>query len=317
MTVRNSRTPLLELIQYITPDGITVNLHDPAGDRAVLLYEGDGLPSVSYSSTKGPSQHGSTILGVKEPEREIDLALRWTACSRDDYWTMRHELVDYLRPNRTDVDNPTPGVLRRVLSNGEIYDLNVVLVSGPKFIFPTKWDHFSIQEPLHFIAHNPILYNPTNITDDVEDFEVVGEEDIVYGFTFEFTFSDDDPYVARSFTVNYAGNWESFPTFTVEGPWSHLLIGNQETGKKIELDGYASPALEITTIDLTYNVKSIETDSNVSLLNYLTNDSTLGTFAIQPKPLVTDGINTIAVAIVGGTADTTVTMSYKNRYIGI
>lgn len=305
-----------ETIQYITPDGIVVTLHSPPS-RTVLHYEGDGLPDLEYSTTRGPNQHGFTPLGANEPLREINTVLRWNACSRDEYWRLRHEFGNYLRPNRTDMNNPSPGVLRRVLSNGEVFDLDCFVTQGPAFKRASGWDEFSFQDAVTFTAFNPILYNPDDITANLIDFTPDDIDDIVYGFVFEFTFADDDPYVARSYNVTYDGNWESYPIFTIEGPWTHILIGNQETGKKIEIDGYSSPALEITTIDLTFNVKTILTDSNVDLGRYVTTDSNLGTFAIQPDPLVAGGVNTIAVAITGGSAATSVDMAYKNRYVVI
>lgn len=317
MTVRNAKSPLIELIQYITPDGITVDLHDPMAGRAVLTYEGDGLPPLSYDTTRGPYQNGSTVLGAREPEREIDMVVRWTACNRDDYWDLRSEFVNYLRPNRTDLNDPDPGVLRRVLSNGNIRDLDVFLISGPTWVYPAQWDHFSFQEPLKFIANDPILYDPTPVTCTLTDFEYVGDPDIVFPFEFPFVFVDDNPTVTKTCNLTYEGNWESLPIITVEGPWTYLLIEHAETGKLIELEGYVSPAAEITTIDLTYNVKTIITDSGDSLIAYLTNNSTLGTFAILPDPLVAGGANTINVEIGGGSAATEFILTYYDRYIGI
>ena len=317
MTVRNARPPLVELIQYITPDDITVNLHDPMAGRSVLSYEGDGLPPLTYDTTRGPFQHGFTVLGAKEPAREIDMAIRWSACNRDEYWTMRSEFINYLRPNRTDMNNPEPGTLRRVLSNGDLRDLDVFLTSGPTWVYPAQWDHFSFQEPLTFIAYDPILYDPTANICTLSDFEYTGDPDIVFPFEFPFVFVEDNPTVTKTCNISYEGNWESFPVFEIEGPWTYLSIEHVETSKLIEISGYVSPAAEITTIDLTYGVKTILTDSNESLIGYLTTDSTLGTFVIQQDPLVTGGTNTINVEIGGGSAATEVVITYYDRYIGI
>lgn len=316
MTVRNARKPHVERIQYITPDGITITLHDPP-ERTVLSYEGDGLPNPDYDTTRGPFQHGYNVLGMRYSERVIDLVIRWNACSRDSYWDMRHDLINYLRPNRTDVNNPEPGVLRRILSNGEIFDLDCFLTRGPKWEFPRNWDHWSIQEALRFTAYNPILYNPTLNVESVQDFSPDIEPDIVFPFEFAFIFDEATPTITQAITITYNGSWEAFPTIIIEGPWDNLLIQHQTTQDKIELSDYNSPAGEITTIDLTYGRKTILTNSGESLLGYVTNDSDLANFSIQPDPTVEDGINIFDVTVQSGDANTLVQMQYLDQYIGI
>jgi len=316
MTVKNFRNQHTERILYITPDGITVTLHDPP-DKSVLSYEGDGLPTPEYDTTRGPFQHGYNVLGMREPERKIDMVLRWNACSRDDYWDMRHSLLNYLRPNRTDINNSKPGVLRRILSNGEIYDLDCYLTQGPKWKYPRQWDHWSISESLQFTAFNPILYNPTLNTEAVQDFTPSGDPDIIIPLEFEFIFSDVNPIITKAITINYLGNWESFPTIIISGPYEEITVEHQSTLYKLSLSGYSSPVGETTTIDLTYGRKTILTNSGVSLLGYVTSDSDLSAFSIQPDPIVAGGVNTFDVVVTSGSADTLVQIQYKDRYIGI
>lgn len=316
MSVRNFRKAHIERIQYITPDGITVDLHDPP-NRSVLSYEGDGLPNPNYSTTKGPFQHGFNVLGVREPQRNIDMVIRWNACNRDDYWDMKAEFINYLRPNRTDINNPSPGVLRRILSNGEIYDLDCYLTKGPEWKFPRRWDHFSIQEPLKFTAYNPILYDPVVNAEIAQDFSPSVEVNIVFPFLFSFIFDETNPTITKAITINYEGNWEEFPTILLEGPWEGVSIQHQSTLDKIELSGYSSPIGETVTIDLTYGRKTITTNSGDSLLGYVTNDSDLSGFSIQQDPLVSGGVNIFDITVQSGGADTSIQVQYQDRYIGI
>jgi hypothetical protein len=316
MTVKNFRKQHIERILYITPDGMEVILHDPP-EKSVLSYEGDGLPSPEYDTTRGPFQHGMNVLGMREPIREIDLVLRWNACNRDEYWDMRHNLINLLRPNRTDVNNSSPGVLRRILSNGKIFDLDCYLTKGPDWVYPRKWDHWSIQESLKFTAFNPILYNPTLKSGLVQDFTPATDPDIIIPLDFEFIFGETSPAITKSITVNYLGNWESFPTIIVAGPYEGISIQHQTTFGKVALSGYSSPTGETTTIDLTYGRKTILTNSGISLLGYVTNDSDLSEFSIQPDPLVPGSINIFDITVISGSSDTLVQLQYKDRYIGI
>lgn len=316
MTVKNFRKQHVERILYITPDGQTLVLHDPP-DKTVLFYEGDGLPDPEYDTTRGPFQHGFNVLGMREPQREIDLTLRWNACSRDEFWDMRHSLINFLRPNRTDINNSSPGVLRRVLSNGEIFDLDCYLTKGPLWKYPRGWDHWSVQESLKFTAFNPILYNPTTKSQLVQDFTPAVDPDIIIPLEFEFIFGETSPSITKAITINYLGNWESFPAIIITGPYEGITIQHQTTLAKVALSGYSSPAGETTTIDLTYGRKTILTNSGVSLLGYVTNDSDLSAFSIQPEPEVAGGVNIFDVVVISGSADTLVQMQYKDRYIGI
>lgn len=315
MTVKNFRKQHVERIQYFTPDGVAVTLHDPP-DKAVLFYEGDGLPDPEYDTTKGPYQDGYKVLGMREPQREIDLTFRWNACSRDEYWDMRRTLINYLRPNRTDVNNPTPGVLRRILSTGEIFDLDCYLTKGPTWKFPRNWDHWSVQESLTFTAYNPILYDPTLYTDSVNDFVPTYEADIVIPLMFDFIFGETNPVVSKTITLNYLGNWESYPTIIINGPFTQITIENQVTLEKISLI-YPASLGEVITIDLAYDRKTIQTNLGNSLLGYVTEDSDLTAFSIKPDPLVPGGINILDVTAVNGTNNTSVEVQYLNRYIGI
>jgi len=316
MTVKNFRKQHTERILYITPDGLTVVLHDPP-NKSVLSYEGDGLPSPEYDTTRGPYQHGVNVLGIREPQREIDLVLRWNACSRDEYWTMRHTLINYLRPNRTNLNNSSPGVLRRILSNGEIFDLDCYLTRGPKWAYPRNWDHWSIQESLKFTAFNPVLYNPTTKAGLVQDFTPSFNPNIIIPLMFTFTFGETSPSITKSISISYLGNWESFPAIIINGPYTAVSIQHQTTLDKVALNNYSSPTGETTTIDLTYGKKTILTNSGVSLLGYVTQDSDLSAFSIQPDPEVAGGINAFDVTVSGGSSDTLIQMQYKDRYIGI
>ncbi len=316
MTVKNFRHAYVERIQYITPDGVTVTLHDPPS-KSVLSIEGDGLPTPEYDTTRGPYQHGFNVLGMRVPQRDMDLVLRWNACSRDEYWTMRHEFINMLRPNRTDINNPEPGILRRILSNGELFDLDCYLVKGPQWNYPRNWDHWSFQETLKFTAFNPILYNPTDYTSSLVDFSTTRGPDITFPVLFDFIFGESTPVVTKSLSLTYGGNWESFPTIFLTGPWSGIIIQHQTTKEMIELSGYNSPPNEVTSINLTYGQKTILTGSGLSLLGYVTSSSDLSQFSIRPEPEVAGGINTFDVSVFGGDSNSSIVLLYKNRYIGI
>lgn len=316
MTVPNWRTRQVEKIQYFTPDGVKLDLHDPP-KRAVLLYEGDGLVPPEADTTRGPFQHGNTVTGFRLPPRRMDLLIRQNGCSRDDYWELRELLTNMMRINRSDLNNPTMGTLRRVLSNGDIRDLDGYFSRGPLFEYPRNWDSFSIQETLEFTAPNPILYEPTTRTSSLSDFTIPDITDLTFPFLFGFLFGATLTGWTKTLSIAYAGTWEEHPTLVLSGPFNSFLIVNNQTNVRLQLTNYTVPAGVSVTITLSYGRKSIVTSTGVSLIGYLTTDSDLADFTIQPDPLVDNGLNTFDVTFGSGNAQTSIQMQYKHRYAGI
>lgn len=317
MTVRNWRRPLLEKTQFITPDGLVYELHDPPR-RAVLNQFGWGLPPASITSSLGPYQHGTTPLSVRLPPREISMLIRRTGCSRNQYWAIRDELNNMLRLSRSNLNRPEPAHLRRYLSNGLIRQLDVMIRTGPGYSEGgDKWDEWAIHEDLTFIAHNPVIYDPTQrvvsfgslVCDDQTELTFP----TLFGDGIHMVFEDPVCSLIASQVINYPGTWEEFPTIIVNGPAVNFTILHEQTGLKISL-AYAIATGESVTIDLTYGKKTIINNFGTPLLGHLTDDSNIGQFSIQPDPLVTDGINTFTVTGIDTTGDTAVELLYYDRY---
>lgn len=319
MTVRNWRRTLGEKIQFITPDGLKYELHDPP-KRAIMEMNGWGIPEANISATQGPFQHGLTPLSIRLPHREITMTIRRNGCSRNDYWAIRRDLNNHLRLSRTNLNLPVPSHLRRYLSDGRIRQLDVMIASGPGYSEGgDTWDGFSFMEELTFIAHNPIIYYPVQRTASTSSLACTPTAQLQFPFAFGgslLTFGTNICVGTDSLYVNYEGDWEEFPTITVTGPGDDFMIEHAQTGMKIMLD-YSIAAGETITFDLTYNKKTIINNFGVSLLGYLTEDSNLGAFSLQPDPIASNGLNTLDISIFNATTDTNVQVAYYDRYQGI
>lgn len=118
--------------------------------------------------------------------------------------------------------------------------------------------------------------------------------------------------------IDYAGTWEEFPIIIAIGPLTDFTITHDQTGLLVGLEDYALAAGDSIVISLLYNRKSVILSSTgESLLGYISSDSSLGRFAIQPDPIVANGYNTFSVDLAGSTSETSIIILYKNRYIGI
>lgn len=319
MTVRNFRPIQEEYYQYITPDGVVMELHDPP-DRFVTLYEGDGIPNIDFGTTSGPYQHGQTVTEARLLPRTIDMVIYQKGCDRDAYWALRSFLDDILRPNRTDMNNPSPGVLRRILSNGAVRDLDCFVSKGPIYRFngADGWAQNSIAETLRFTAFNPILYDPVTQIQNIADFSISPSSvtNLIFPFTFPFVFGTTYTTVEKLLSFAYAGNWEEYPKILITGPATDLRIVHQSLGDSISFEGYEIPVGTTVTLDLTYAHKTAVDNFGVSWLGKISDDSTLGSFRLDCNPIVPGSNNTFVVSCLLGSADTSVEMQYKNRYIG-
>jgi hypothetical protein len=70
-------------------------------------------------------------------------------------------------------------------------------------------------------------------------------------------------------------------------------------------------------IDLASKTKTITDDQGNDLWGYLTLDSDINRFRLEPDPIAPDGVNEISFILPGYTTDTLVTIDYNNRYLGI
>lgn len=320
MTVRNWLFSNHEKVQYISPDGVKYNMHDPA-KKSILSMTGWGLPAAEIAETRGPFQHGSDPLTIRIPKREISMNIRHNGCDRNEYWSNRLGLIDALRLNRTSVNNPSPGHLKWFRSDGTIRQVDVFITYGPNFNLSQRgWDEHSYQDTLKFLAHNPIIYDPSQITSIFTNLGCDLIQQLVFPVTIGtsgFLFGLNQCNAINTRTINYAGNWQEYPLITVRGPARNFKITNTETGLFVLLEYVIKPEEQVT-FDLRYGRKTVFNNYGENLLGYISTDSDLGSFALEPDPIVPNGINTFETSIDNGNnTDTQVILKYYNRYIGI
>jgi hypothetical protein len=125
---------------------------------------GWGTPPIEYITQRGTFQHGETVKDYFLTPRTIQLLIDHSFCDRDSQWAGRASLLDAIRPNRQiTATGVVPGTLRRILSDGSIRDLKVFIADGPSFDpdLGDGWQEHSFKEVLRFIAHDPVIFDPT------------------------------------------------------------------------------------------------------------------------------------------------------------
>lgn len=307
----------IEFDYYITPDGLTYSFHDnrlaPDSVRFLMTSSDQGMPGLSLIQQRGPFQHGVTVLDYRLSPREIVLVHRRRACDREGYWDIRADILNHLRPNRQAAGQFLPGVLRKVLPGGAYRDIDVYASAGPRFEPRSldRWDEAAFIETLRFFAPDPTFYDPSVVQTDV----AVGFcDNLVFPFQFPFAFCGGG--LIQTDTITYSGTWLSLPTIRVQGPARGALIRNLTTGEKIEFTRSIPAGLTVTA-DLRYGYKTLTDSSGGDWSGSLTDDSDLATFHIAPDPEAPGGVNVLSALVSGFTSDTSMSMSFYTRYIGI
>lgn len=298
-----------EVYKIEADDGLIYELHDGETRFVVNTIDSAGLPPVEYL-TRRPYRADRLIeTGYRLNPRNFAISYQFiNDCSREVYWEARAALLNVVRPNRGEALTVTlirdDGVKRAIKARAltPVYpsvDVNSV-------------DEWSFAEILQFDAFDPTFFDPT------ASMQVVSYNPI-QELAFPIEFDEDDIYfgsgaIFGTLAITYLGTWYSYPTFTITPPFDSIRVNHNELGVNLQLL-YGSSTRTVT-IDL--NTPAITDDLGISLFNYLSPDSDLQGFKLQPDPIVDGGINTLIFTIPGATdPQTTVGVDYLNRYIGI
>ncbi len=300
---------------YISPDGIEYPFHTPHNlGRWVISQTGWGTPPIQYITQRGPFQHGVTVKDFFLQPRVIQLLIRQAFCDRDAWWDGRAALLNEIRPNRQTISTAVvPGRLQRCLPDGTLRAIEVFISDGPRFEqrVVNTWDEWAFQEVLRFIAHDPVIFDPTR--NDV-NFTIGLDSALVFPITFPIQFGVGD--IDDTLSINYVGTWESLPIIVITGPIEQPRIDNLTTGEKLEFSIDIDPA-QVVTIDLSYGSKTVLDQDGNNLIGGLTADSDLATFHIAPDPEAPLGVNQMRLQGTHGTGTTDIEIRYFDRYFGI
>lgn len=297
-----------ERYTYFAPDGVEYPL-EVKRKRFVLSAEGEGLPPINYNTQRGPFQDGETMHNFFAQPRLVQLTIRHVLETRGEYWNERNSLMYALNPlKQTLAYDRLHGVLRKVLPGGAKRDLSCLIAQGPNFNprSLTQWDEYAYQEVLRFIAHDPIYYDPNEITVTFLDSQGT---DITFPITFPIQFSD----ISETNSINYQGSWREYPRIVFTGPMSVGRVYNETTDEQIVIT-YPLAAGDTITVDLRYGYKTVRLANGTSVLGYITADSDLGSFHLTTA---NGGVNSVVGSAYGSTGATRIALKYNTRYLGI
>ncbi len=317
---------IVELYQYITPDGRTYTFRDDER-RFLMSIAGEGMPPIEYLEQQGPFQHGSSVVDFRLRPRVLQMLYRERLSSRQRYWDARGGatmvtaagarkqvagLLDAIRPNRQGVGQVQAGRLRKRLPDGSLRDLYVWVQEGPGFQ-PSEggWDEWAYAEVLRFYAPDPVWIDPVLQS---ASWTLSPLDQLVFTATFPIVFGTTT--IASTRNLTYLGTWLSYPVIYITGPITNPTVTNSTTGEVLALT-YTISAGEQVTIDCSYGAKTIINNSGTNLIGYLSTDSDLATFHLEPHPGAALGVNSLTFVGSDCSVATEGRLTYYTRFIGI
>jgi len=200
-------------------------------------------------------------------------------------------------------------------------DLYCLLESGPNFDEGPESPPYhprGYYEVLRFVAHDPTWYGLEQSEDWIMP-DSMG--DLVFDGTRGWLGTHhaggywrfDTGYFGETISIIYWGTVGAKPVIAITGPAALPIIENNTADTRIALD-YTVLSGETVMIDTL--ALTVENSAGDNLMPYLTGD--LATFGLDPPPQAPARVNEITVNFtLGKIGVSSVTMTYRNRYIGI
>jgi len=277
------------------------------------------MPPMLHRTQAAPFQHGATWLATVLQPRDIILNWFSRTCDRRAMFDLRDAFSRVINPHLG------PFTWRTFLPDGRIRELrNVIYDSGLGTELETVNEEPNFFRAVtRFIAEDPVWWG-----DDHAQTEAPG---VSTGIAFIFPlnpglagnrdfdtleFGGGGSLASRTFSITYDGSWPAYPVIQILGPADDMLLTNNTTGEKLELD-YEIADGETVTFDTRFGFKTVESDTAGNIVGYLTTDSDLTTFHLEIDPVATDGLNSFTLSAGNTTASTRLTIRWEDRYLAI
>jgi hypothetical protein len=270
---------MAEVLTWIDPSSVSTALDGSGNYTGIVGRKGLlGVPE-TFVEQDIPLSPGSRLRQVKTPNTEVMVPLLVKGSGSEA------ALIANIRTLRSAM-NPTrgDGILQYQAQDGTIRQLNCRLLQG------FEGDESDgnrgpgyIVLPLVFHAFDPYWYDQTATVP-------------VY-----------TTFTAK--TVVNAGDVEMWPQWSIHGPTTNLTITNTTTGKSMVFT-LTLGNTDVLTIDARPGIKTV-------LLNGVTNEYSAmsATSALFSFPALTT--STLNFTLAGTTGATAITLTYKQRWIGV
>lgn len=271
----------------------------------VIGLDGLGAAPAKLYAQEVPYRDGSVYLDTRIAPRILIVAFALVGTSREDFFAQRATTLQQLSPAKGPgtFSYTVPGVGPRVLT--------CAVEEGPRFSSQQRAGTLAIKDTVRFVAHDPAWYDPTPAS---AVFVGSGGGGVTFPLAFPITFGNSS--LAGSQTATNAGDLATWPTITVVGPGSAPTItatyadGSQQTA--------SFPALTLQAGD-TLVIEHRPGRQAATLTPFggqAANAIHLRSIASSFWGLAA-GPTTVAAAMSGSSAQSSVTVQWYSRFSGI
>lgn len=295
------------MVVYAIVNGVSYNLSDDTYCR-VVAFDGLDTAPVRRLTERGPQQHGDSDVGFRLDPRFFNLVLVAVSSDRSAYYTNRRTLLNIFAPREEAM------VVKFVLDNGDTRQIDAHLVGQPQWTADASEAYLVGRMGVQFRAADPTMYDPV---EGSVVFALGGGSD-AWEIPWVIPWEIGAAALDQTVTIQYAGNWRTYPIVKIEGPITNAIIVNETTGEKLDFTGVTISAGDHYEIDCRYGQKTVVDSAGTNKIADLSSDSDLATFHLEPirgnESYRTNDINVTGSAV---TEATEVYFRYRIRHTGL
>jgi hypothetical protein len=283
---------MADKVAWISADGTEYSITD----NHLIMAGSDGrfMPPIDFVEEDVPFQHGSRLREVLVKPREVDLPIYVDGTSEVDLRTQLRYLLRILNPLKGD------GKLRVTGPDGSQRELTCRYKGGMEISEKLDSKIGNLQAVVLVLrAFDPFWYDSNTI---VQTFNTGQAGKFSPWWPIRLASSS----VFANITVDNTGDVETWPEWIITGPGENIVLRNLTTGEVTSLD-YDLGVGETLTINTKPFVKSV-TKGEDNLFYTMSDESSL--WALQ------DGQNSIQLEMSNTIAESSIQLSYRNRYWG-
>lgn len=282
---------MVEAIEWIDADGASLTL-DVDWD-----VEGRFAPPNEFQQDEIPGQPGGRFRAVRHGVREFTMPCLFQDATEAALRAQLRDVVKRMNPGKG------LGKVRVTSPIGDVREVNCYVADGLRMLerLGGATGFLSQSVSLLFRAYDPYWYEPSPITQPY----TIGVINNFFPF-FPIRLTASEIVVDDSATND--GDVETWPTWTITGPGSGIVLHNMTTGKNLTISDTTLTTGESITIDTTPGAKTVIKQDGTSLWSAIDINSSMWPLA--------PGMNAIRLEMSGAIAGTSgLSVSFKQRYL--
>lgn len=275
---------------------------DVDGGQTTLEVEwatsGRFMPKIEFNEDIVAGQPGARLRSVRHAVHELVVPFWFDGATEADQRTQMRNICDLMDPTRG------PGKIRVTSPVGDQREIVCSYAAGLE-VDEKLGDNaglFSQMVPVMFRGHDPYWYDVTTTTPG--DFQVTSTPSFFPFFPLRLSSSE----IVVDTTITNDGSVETWPTWTIYGPGSGVVLRNLTTGKNLLMTTVTLSTGQYITVDTRPDYKTVRRDDGTNMWSVVDFGSALWS--------LNRGANRIRLEMTGTTPLVSrLQVSYKRRFL--